>query len=72
MIYTRTVTDPKGMHFRPSLSLVNACRHLDYTLNGQAIETHLDVLSLGIKQGETLTFEIHCEGSLRLLKRLVF
>ncbi len=68
----RTVSDPKGIHARRAVAIIESCRHLDYTLNGERVTWPADILAMGLGQGSTLTFLIHCEGSTTRLESLVF
>ena len=63
--FTYTVTDPVGIHARPAGLLVKAIKGLDSTITiikgdgRSAVGTKLMALmSLGIKQGETITVTV--------------
>jgi phosphocarrier protein len=59
-----TVTNPKGIHARPSAMIVQTAQTLDssirFTMNGETVDASniMDVLSLGAAYGETIRVTI--------------
>jgi phosphocarrier protein len=59
-----TVTNPKGIHARPSALIVKTAQQLDssvrFTLHGETVDATniMDVLSLGAAPGETILVSV--------------
>jgi phosphocarrier protein len=59
-----TVTNPKGIHARPSAMIVGTAKQLDshirFTAGGETVDATdiMLVLSLGVACGETITVEV--------------
>ena len=64
MIITKQVNDPMGIHGRQSTKIATLLEAYTFTLNGHPVRDTLDILALGIAQGETMTFDIDCSAGM--------
>ena len=71
-----TVTNPKGIHARPSAMIVRTAEEQDsairFTFNGETIDATniMDVLSLGVAYGETVVVEVEGGEEARAMERM--
>ena len=67
---------PEGLHARPAAEIAAICSHLSSASIGRLGEEPVDaksilgILTLGIRNGETLTFRLDGEGAESALRRL--
>lgn len=76
MEITFIITTPEGIHARPATQLVNTANKFKSEISAEAkgkkvsLKSILGVLSLGLEQGETITFIVNGEDEAEAIATL--